>query len=49
MKDVFDVSGDRFAARIQRYWRNAIADPDFEVCRKRLRAEHDDLSFSAAA
>lgn len=35
---------ERRAAHIQRSWRRCIADPAYEVCRRRLRAEFISLS-----
>lgn len=34
---------ERFAKTIQNYWRRAISDPNYIVCKRRLRREFNDL------
>lgn len=42
----WSVSKERFAARIQRAWRNANENPAHAVCRRRLMREFEDLTSS---
>lgn len=39
----FDVKLEKYAYRIQKAWRNAITNPRYAMCRKRLLCEFEAL------